>query len=96
MGVSVNTAFLLIFIALQVADVWTTLTALKLGGREVNPVLAKAFNYADPLAVMVAVKLAGIWALWYLDMYFVTGLMCAVYLWVVDRNLGVIETLKKR
>ena len=90
-----NTAFLFIFIALQAADIWSTLTALKLGGREVNPVLAKLFNYADPLAVMVAIKLAGIWALWYADMYVITGLMCAVYLWIVDQNLGVIEKLKK-
>jgi hypothetical protein len=91
-----NTAFLFIFIGLQAADIWSTLTALKLGGREVNPVLAKAFNYADPLAVMVVVKLAGVWALWWLDNYFVTGLLCAVYLWVVDRNLGVIGKLKKQ
>jgi hypothetical protein len=67
---------------------------LKLGGREVNPVLAKAFNYADPLAVMVVVKLAGVWALWYLDNYFITGLLCAVYLWVVDRNLAVVKKLQ--
>ena len=86
-----NTAFLVIFAVLQVLDIWTTLKALKLGGREVNPVLAKAFNYADPLAVMVAVKLAGVWALWYVDLYVLTGIMCAVYLWVVDNNLRVIK-----
>jgi hypothetical protein len=92
---TINVAFLLIFIALQGLDIWTTLKALKLGGREVNPVLAKAFNYADPLAVMVVVKLAGVWALWWLDNYFVTGLLCAVYLWVVDRNLAVVKKLQK-
>ena len=86
-----NLVFLAIFIVLQIGDIWSTLTALKLGGREVNPVLAKAFNYADPLAVMVAIKLAGVWALWWLDNYFVTGLLCAVYLWVVDNNLRVIK-----
>ena len=89
-----NTAFLFIFIALQALDIWTTLKALKLGGREVNPVLAKAFNYADPLAVMVVTKLAGVWALWWLDNYFITGLLCAVYLWVVDRNLAVVKKLQ--
>jgi hypothetical protein len=88
---TINVAFLLIFLALQVLDIATTLKALKLGGREVNPVLAKAFNYADPLAVMVVVKLAGVWALWYLDNYFITGLLCAVYLLVVDNNLRVIK-----
>jgi hypothetical protein len=91
----VNTAFLVIFAVLQVLDIWTTLTALKLGGREVNPVLAKLFNYADPLAVMVAIKLAGVWALWWLDNYFVTGLLCAVYLYVVDQNLAVVKKLQK-
>ena len=90
-----NTAFLFIFIALQALDIWTTLRALKLGGREVNPVLAKAFNYADPLVVMVVIKLAGIWALWYVDMYVITGIMCAVYLWIVDRNLAVVQNLQK-
>ncbi len=89
-----NTAFLFIFIGLQGLDIWTTLKALKLGGREVNPILAKAFNYADPLAVMVVVKLAGVWALWWLDMYVLTGIMCAVYLYVVDRNLAVVKKLQ--
>ncbi len=93
---TINLAFLFIFIALQVLDIATTLKALKLGGREVNPVLAKLFEKFDPLATMVAVKLAGVWALWYLDMYFVTGLMCAVYLWVVDRNLAVVKNLQSR
>ena len=74
---TLNVAFLFIFIALQALDIWTTLKALKLGGREVNPVLAKAFNYADPLAVMVVIKLAGVWALWWLDMYVLTGIKCA-------------------
>jgi hypothetical protein len=92
---TLNVAFLLIFIALQALDIWTTLKALKLGGREVNPVLAKAFNYADPLAVMVVIKLAGVWALWWLDMYVLTGIMCAVYLYVVDQNLAVVKKLQK-
>ena len=91
-----NTAFLFIFIALQALDIATTLKALKLGGREVNPVLAKLFEKFDPLATMVAVKLAGVWALWWLDNYFITGLLCAVYLYVVDRNLAVVKKLQKR
>jgi hypothetical protein len=90
-----NTAFLFIFIGLQGLDIWSTLTALKLGGREVNPILAKLFERFDPLATMVAVKLLGVWALWWLDNYFVTGLLCAVYLYVVDRNLAVVKKLQK-
>ena len=92
---TLNVAFLFIFIALQALDIATTLKALKLGGREVNPILAKAFNYADPLAVMVVIKLAGVWALWWLDMYVLTGIMCAVYLYVVDQNLAVVKKLQK-
>jgi hypothetical protein len=86
--------FLLIFVVLQVLDVWTTLKALKMGCREMNPVLAKAFTYAEPLLVMVVIKLAGVWALWYADMYALTGLMCAAYLWVVNNNLDVIQGKK--
>jgi hypothetical protein len=90
-----NTAFLFIFIGLQAADIWSTLTALRLGGREVNPILAKLFERYDPLTTMVAVKLAGVWALWWLDMYVLTGIMCAVYLYVVDQNLAVVKKLQK-
>lgn len=60
----INEVFLFIFIVLNAIDIWTTLTALKQGGREMNPILAKAFEYADPLAVMAVIKLAGVWALW--------------------------------
>ena len=87
-------AFLFIYCVLQVLDIWTTLTALKQGGREMNPILAKAFEYADPLAVMAVIKLAGVWALWWADMYILTGLMCAVYLYVVSNNLDVIQGKK--
>jgi hypothetical protein len=84
--------FLLIFVVLQILDIWTTVTALKMGHREMNPVLAKAFEYAEPLVVMVVIKLVGVWALWWADMYFLTGIMCAMYLWVVNNNLDVIQS----
>jgi hypothetical protein len=86
--------FLGIFVVLQVLDIWTTLKALKMGHREMNPVLAKAFTYAEPLVVLIVIKLAGVWALWWADMYFLTGLMCAAYLWVVNNNLDVIQRNK--
>ena len=57
--------------------------------------VAKAFEYAEPLAVMVVIKLAGVWALWYADMYALTGLMCAMYLWVINNNLDVIQAKKR-
>jgi len=58
-----NTGLLILFCLLQAADVYTTLTVLKQGGRELNPVLAKLFTRFDPLAVMVGIKLVGVWAL---------------------------------
>lgn len=90
-----QTLFLVIFVLLQILDIWTTLVALKRGHREMNPVLAKAFTYAEPLVVMVVIKLAGVWALWWVDMYWLTGLMCAMYLFVVNNNLDVIQAKRK-
>jgi len=44
---------------------------------------------------MVVIKLVGVWALWWADMYFLTGIMCAMYLWVVNNNLDVIQGKKR-
>jgi len=84
-----NTALLILFCVLQAADVYTTLTVLKQGGRELNPVLAKLFAKFDPLAVMVSVKLVGVWALWYVNSWMLTLAACAVYAYVVNQNYGV-------
>jgi hypothetical protein len=84
-----NTAFVMLFIALQIADIWTTLRALELGHREVNPILAKLFLRFEPLAVMVALKLPAVWLLSYLDSYLLTMAACAVYMWVVLNNWNV-------
>lgn len=85
-----QTLFLVIFVLLQILDIWTTLTALKQGHREMNPVLAKAFEYAEPLAVMVAIKIPGVWALWWADIALLTAAAYAVYLYVIINNLRVI------
>jgi len=82
----VNTTLLVFFILLQIGDIYTTLTVLKQGGRELNPVLAKLFAKFDPLAVMVGIKLVGVWALWYVDMWMLTLAVCVVYAYVVNRN----------
>ena len=84
-----NTGLLALFCLLQAADVYTTLTVLKQGGRELNPVLAKLFEKADPLAVMVGIKLAGVWALWYVNLWWLTLAACCVYAYVVNQNYGV-------
>lgn len=81
-----NTGLLALFCLLQAADVYTTLTVLKQGGRELNPILAKLFTRFDPLAVMVGIKLAGVWALWYVNLWWLTLAACCVYAYVVNRN----------
>lgn len=85
-----QTLFLAIFVVLQALDVWTTLVALKMGHREMNPVLAKAFTCAEPLVVMVVVKLMGVWALWWADIAAITASACAMYLIVVINNTKII------
>jgi hypothetical protein len=84
-----NTGLLILYVLLQAADVYTTLTVLKQGGRELNPVLAKLFAKFDPLAVMVSVKLVGVWALWYVNSWMLTLAACVVYAFVVNQNYGV-------
>ena len=91
-----QTVFLLIFSVLQVLDICTTITALKMGCREANPILAKLFEKAEPLVVLVPIKLLAVWALWWANVFWLTALSCAVYLYVVDRNLSVIEKAKKK
>ena len=81
-----NTGWLIAFVLLNAADIYTTHTVLKQGGRELNPVLAKLFEKADPIVVMVSLKLAAVWALWYVNVYWITALACAVYLYVVVNN----------
>jgi len=81
-----NTGLLILFCLLQAADVYMTLTVLKQGGRELNPVLAKLFVKFDPLAVMVTLKLLAVWALWYVNSWMLTLAACVVYAYVVNRN----------
>ena len=81
-----NTGWLIVFVLLNAADIYTTHTVLKQGGRELNPLLAKLFEQFDPIVVMVTLKLAAVWALWYVDVYWITALACAVYLYVVVNN----------
>jgi putative effector of murein hydrolase LrgA (UPF0299 family) len=81
-----NTGLLILFALLQAADIWTTLTVLKQGGRELNPLLAALFSRFDPLTVMVIVKLAGVWVLWWIDVWQITLAGCVVFAYVVNRN----------
>ena len=84
-----NTGLLILYVLLQAADAYTTLTVLKQGGRELNPILAKLFTRFDPLAVMVGIKLVGVWALWYVNSWMLTLAAVVVYAFVVNQNYGV-------
>ena len=81
-----NTGWLIVFVLLNAADIYTTHTVLKQGGRELNPVLAKLFEQFDPIVVMVTLKLLAVWALWYVNMWGLTLAACVVYVWVVANN----------
>ena len=89
-----NNAFIILFILLNVADIWTTLRALELGKREINPFLAWMFKRFDPLGVMVGTKVLAVWLLWYIDVYFITTAACALYVWIVLNNWDVIQGKK--
>ena len=82
-----NTGLLIMFCLLQAADVYTTIKVLEQGGRELNPVLAKLFAKFDPLAVMVGIKLVGVWALWWVNITWLTFAACLGYVGVVAFNL---------
>ena len=84
-----NTGLLIMFCLLQAADVYTTIKVLEQGGRELNPVLAKLFAKFDPLAVMVGIKLVGVWALWWVNSWMLTLAAVVVYAYVVTQNYGV-------
>ena len=84
-------AFLL-FILLQVADGWTTITALNMNGREANPLLNYLFRKFGVVQTLLVSKLLSItivgmlvydhWAVWFL---------VVVYTFVVAHNLKQIK-----
>lgn len=87
------------FVFLQVVDSVLTIKALKLGGREVNPLLRKAFEKYGVVPSLVVVKSAmiGVVAA-FLPMLpqWLMLLFVAVYLWVAYNNYGVVEKLADR
>jgi ABC-type transport system involved in Fe-S cluster assembly fused permease/ATPase subunit len=86
-----NTAFVLIFIALQIADIWTTHKALGMGKREANSILANLFTKFEPVPTMIVMKIPAVVLLYVADFYFITIALCALYVWVVLNNIDVIR-----
>ena len=86
-----NSVLLVIYVILQAADIHTTSIGLSEGKQEANPILAKLFEFIEPAAAMVIVKLVGIVALWLVDIWQLTAVACVVYTVVVAHNFKVIR-----
>ena len=88
---------LALFVALQVADIVTTLPILNSGGRELNPVVKWFIVRLGPVSGLVAIKLLSsavlVWAVCSgaVGALFVF-VLCALYVVVVGNNLS--QTLK--
>ena len=86
---------LALFIALQVADIITTLLILRDGGRELNPVVKWFIDRLGPVAGLLVIKLLACAILSYavysgaVNVWIVYAL-CAVYVYVVGRNLSLV------
>ena len=91
---------ILIFVILQLADVCTTLYALDRGGREVNPIMLRAFAVAGPAPALIVVKLCLIGLVYaaaingWLLPYVLEG-FCLFYVGIVANNLYQIRKLTK-
>jgi len=62
-------------VALQLADIWTTLRVLAQGGRELNPLLAYLFARFGARPVLLVIKAAlATWLWWFAHHYTLIGL----------------------
>lgn len=80
-------ASLIVFVLLQLADIITTRIALRLGGHELNPVLAKLFDRFSPMCVLVPYKLALCAMVSWADH---SGLLIPGALWVLCLVFGLV------
>ena len=82
-----------VFLALQIADVWTTIRALKLGATEANPVVAWLMEKTGsgwPF-VKLAGAVAGAYTAWAGGGLWVVWVLCAIYVYVVYSNWQIIK-----
>lgn len=81
---------LILFAALQAADAYTTYRVLSQGGRELNPIMSKAFEAFGHLPALFVIKGAAIGAIWYIhDMQYadyVIAALCVFYAGIVWHN----------
>ena len=87
-----------ILIGLQVIDVASTLYAMKLGAKEINPLVAKAMAWFDnPLVALLVLKAAVIALIaWQYEIIHagVLAALCVFYVWVIWNNWSIIEKLR--
>lgn len=84
---------------LQAADVYTTLRALKLGGREANPLIKRLMDAIGVKEALLLVKIAALIPLWVfrdLTPVWAWAFLVAFYGWVLWNNAGVIRKLKEK
>ena len=82
---------LVLFIVLQGADIYTTITALKQGAIERNPFLGVLFNWFPPLPTLIVIKAAIVTVVTWADSFYANVILCALYAWVVINNWKVIR-----
>ena len=89
------TALFVLLVALQVADAWSTLKALKRPGNyEANPVMRKLMDAIGVTEALVLLKVASCVAIWWAVMSLPADIgavlllaACALYAWVIHNNL---------
>jgi len=90
---------LLILLALtQAADWYTTVKGLRLGAREVNPIMRKAFELLGVNATLAAKSVFVFWAgheLAQQGHQTALGVLVVFYIGIVLNNLRVLKTLKR-
>jgi hypothetical protein len=87
----INYILLVIFIALQAGDFYTTYTILKTGkGYEANPILAWVFSKIGyPTGLVVFKGLCIVIGFLLMPYWYALALLNALYLWVVWNNYKV-------
>jgi len=90
----ISIILLILFAVLQIADGVTTITALKSGRSEGNPILLWAMNRVKIIPALVVFKLAymglvGGLVYYYPSVYLdvAIGVLCGIYCWVIYNNV---------
>lgn len=89
-----NWVFVAVLAYLQIADIISTHVILSRGGRELNPLLAWLFQYADPLIVMGVLKAVFLVMCVVADLWWLTASMCVLYGFVVVHNFKEMKATK--